>query len=200
MWPSDAMWLYSTCLTLVLVMACWLTAPSHCQNQCWEIINRVFCHQAITRTNVKKSALGPFGTITLTELMLRNHQWGLLVPIHYRNQYWEIVSWVFWHSPGGNLTGNVQYSYPWYELKITKLRLHPHLSGTNELIHVSTVTIVSNVGVSFQVYVSNRGRYERHIPRLVQNLLWWWIRNSSRGFHWPSFHKSGESGWLAVVG
>ena len=38
--PSDAIWRWGSWSTLVQVMACCLTAPSHYQNQCW-LVNRV---------------------------------------------------------------------------------------------------------------------------------------------------------------
>ena len=41
MWPSDAIWLWWSWSTLVQVMTCCLTAPSHYLNQCWRIITKV---------------------------------------------------------------------------------------------------------------------------------------------------------------
>ena len=41
LWPSDAIWWQGSRSTLVQVMACCLTAPSHYQNQCWLIITKV---------------------------------------------------------------------------------------------------------------------------------------------------------------
>ena len=41
--PSDAIWRWST---LVQVMACCLTAPSHYLNQCWLIISKVLWHSS----------------------------------------------------------------------------------------------------------------------------------------------------------
>ena len=38
LWPSDTMWWHRSGSTLVQVMACYLTAPSHYLNQCWLII------------------------------------------------------------------------------------------------------------------------------------------------------------------
>ena len=40
LWPSDAIWLQRSRSTLVQVMACCLTAPSHYLNQCWLIITK----------------------------------------------------------------------------------------------------------------------------------------------------------------
>ena len=41
LWPSDAIWRQGFRSTLVQVMACCLTAPSHYLNQCWLIITKV---------------------------------------------------------------------------------------------------------------------------------------------------------------
>ena len=41
LWPSDAIWRQGSRSTLVQVMACCLTAPSHYLNQCWLIISDV---------------------------------------------------------------------------------------------------------------------------------------------------------------
>ena len=41
LWPSDAIWRQGSRSTLVQVMACCLTAPSHYLNQCWLIITKV---------------------------------------------------------------------------------------------------------------------------------------------------------------
>ena len=38
--PSDAIWQHGAGSTLVHVMACYLTAPSHYLNQCWLIISK----------------------------------------------------------------------------------------------------------------------------------------------------------------
>ena len=38
LWPSDIMW-WHRCFTLVQVMACCLTAPSHYHNLCWLLVN-----------------------------------------------------------------------------------------------------------------------------------------------------------------
>ena len=43
-WPSDAIWHHRAWSTLVQVMACCLTAPSHYLNQCWLIISEVLWH------------------------------------------------------------------------------------------------------------------------------------------------------------
>ena len=51
LWPSDAIWWQGSRSTLVQVMACCLSAPSHYLNQCWLIITKVtWCyhsHQAL---------------------------------------------------------------------------------------------------------------------------------------------------------
>ena len=40
LWPDDAICQHRS--TLAQLMACWLTAPIYCLNQCWHIINRFF--------------------------------------------------------------------------------------------------------------------------------------------------------------
>ena len=44
--PSDAIWHWISWSTLVQVMACCLTAPSHYMNQCWLIISKVLWHSS----------------------------------------------------------------------------------------------------------------------------------------------------------
>ena len=44
--PSDAIWRWGSWSTLVQVMACCLTAPSHYLNQCWLIISRALLHSS----------------------------------------------------------------------------------------------------------------------------------------------------------
>ena len=44
LWPSDTIWWHRSRSTLVQVMACCLTAPSHYLNQCWLIISMVQWH------------------------------------------------------------------------------------------------------------------------------------------------------------
>ena len=44
--PSDAIWRWRSWSTLVQVMVCCLTAPSHYLNQCWLIISKVLWHSS----------------------------------------------------------------------------------------------------------------------------------------------------------
>ena len=44
--PSDAIWHWRSLSTLVQVMVCCLTAPSHYLNQCWLIISKVLRHSS----------------------------------------------------------------------------------------------------------------------------------------------------------
>ena len=46
LWPGDAIWRHRTRSTLVQIMACCLTAPSHYLNQCWLIISEVPWHSS----------------------------------------------------------------------------------------------------------------------------------------------------------
>ena len=54
LWPRDTIWRHISGSTLVQVMACCLTAPSHYLNQCWLIISKVQRYSAeknFTRNN-----------------------------------------------------------------------------------------------------------------------------------------------------
>ena len=44
--PSDAIWCWGSWSTLVQVMACCLTAPSHYLNHCWLVISKVLWHSS----------------------------------------------------------------------------------------------------------------------------------------------------------
>ena len=44
--PSDVIWRWRSCSTLVQVMACCLTAPSHYLHQCWLIISKALWHSS----------------------------------------------------------------------------------------------------------------------------------------------------------
>ena len=44
--PSDTIWRWRSWSTLIQVMACCLTAPSHYLNQCWLIISKVLWHSS----------------------------------------------------------------------------------------------------------------------------------------------------------
>ena len=44
--PSDAIWRWRSWATLVQIMACCLTAPSHYLNQCWLIIRKALWHSS----------------------------------------------------------------------------------------------------------------------------------------------------------
>ena len=44
--PSEAIWCWRSWSTLVQVMACCLSAPSHYLNQCWLIISKVLWHSS----------------------------------------------------------------------------------------------------------------------------------------------------------
>ena len=55
LWPCDAIWQYKSGSTLVQVMACCLTAPSHYQGQCWFIIIEAPWH--FTLNNFTETAL-----------------------------------------------------------------------------------------------------------------------------------------------
>ena len=52
LWPSDAIWQLRSGSTLIQVMACCLTAPSHYLNQCWLIISKA--QWPVFRAKMKK--------------------------------------------------------------------------------------------------------------------------------------------------
>ena len=68
--------------------------------------------------------------------------WCLMAPSHYQNQCWLIISEVLWHSPEGSFIRNAQDISPWFNLKITDLRiqLDIFLPGANKLTHRGRVT------------------------------------------------------------
>ena len=43
LWPWDAIWWHRTWSTVLQVMVCCLTVPSHYLNQCWLIVSEVLC-------------------------------------------------------------------------------------------------------------------------------------------------------------
>ena len=57
----------------------------------------------------------PYGDIDLKSTLAQVIACCLMAPSYYLNQCCLITSEVLWHSPEGNLTGNTQYIYPWYE-------------------------------------------------------------------------------------
>ena len=63
LWSSDTIWRQRSGSTSAQVKACCLTAPSHCLNQCWLIINKVQRHsseaisQAISQSRIPKISL-----------------------------------------------------------------------------------------------------------------------------------------------
>ena len=59
----------------------------------------------------------------------------MVVPSHYLNQYWLIMSEVFWHSLEDNLTGSDQDIYPWYEIENNSLRAKFFRGNKNIYLH-----------------------------------------------------------------
>ena len=57
LWPGDAIWRLRPGSTLVQVMACCRTAPSHYLNQCWLIINKVKWHSSDSNFTRDNSAI-----------------------------------------------------------------------------------------------------------------------------------------------
>ena len=122
LWPSDAIW-----STLVQIMACCLTAPSHYLNQCWLITSEEgLWHSPIllekylsflwvwklswldnTATSPGEqwvNSLWPGDTIWrhgTKSILAQVMACCLTAPNHYLNQCWLIISEVPWHSPQG---------------------------------------------------------------------------------------------------
>ena len=57
LWPSDAIWRWRSWSTLVQVMTCCLTAPSHYLNQIWLIIRKVSWHSSEGKFTAGTSAI-----------------------------------------------------------------------------------------------------------------------------------------------
>ena len=55
LWPSDAIWWHRSGSTFIQVMPWCLSAPSHCLNQCWLVINGVLWHSFKTQFHMKCS-------------------------------------------------------------------------------------------------------------------------------------------------
>ena len=52
LWPSDAIWYDKSGSSIVQVIACYLTAPSHYLDQCWLVISVVLWHSPETNFTV----------------------------------------------------------------------------------------------------------------------------------------------------
>ena len=59
LWPRGTIWRQRSGSTLVQVMACCLTAPSHYLNHCWFIINKVQRHSSYGNFTRDTSATNP---------------------------------------------------------------------------------------------------------------------------------------------
>ena len=70
LWPGDAIWRHKSGSTLVQVMACCLTAPSHYLNQCWPVISEVPWHSAKSNFPVRAQAI-----FCLKNLKIRLLKW-----------------------------------------------------------------------------------------------------------------------------
>ena len=73
--PSDAIWRWRSWSTLVQVMACCLTAPSHYLNQCWLIISTVQCHPSESNFTKDTSAISEI-TLKMTYLKFCSYRPG----------------------------------------------------------------------------------------------------------------------------
>ena len=55
LWPCGAIWRHRAWSTLVQVMSCFLTAPSHYLNQCWLTVSEVLWHSPNGQCHTKYS-------------------------------------------------------------------------------------------------------------------------------------------------
>ena len=141
LWPCGVIWRHRTWLTLVQVMACCLTTPSHYLCQWWLIIRKVLSwwrHQMETFSALLSICAGNSpvaGEFPAQRPVARSFDiiFDLRLNKRLSKQSW---GWWFgtlscplwrqcnvWHSHEGNFPGNAQVIYPWYELKNTDLSL-----------------------------------------------------------------------------
>ena len=92
LWPSDAIWHQISLSTLVQVMACCLTAPSHYLNQCWLILSKVQRHSSVGNFTIDTSAISHWNYLEnyISKISFKSPrgQWvkitgmAALVPLH----------------------------------------------------------------------------------------------------------------------
>ena len=138
------------------------SAPSHCLNQCWDIVNltlrnklqwninqsaKLFIHQNVFENVICEIAsvlsrgrwvnsLGPSDVIWRQgsgSTLAQVMTCCLMAPSHYLNQCWLIISKVLWHSSEGNFIRDASAPFTKVSLKITFLELNWNLPGVNEL-------------------------------------------------------------------
>ena len=115
LWPSGVMWRQGSRSTLVQVMACCLTAPSHYLNQCW----RMWCHGVMWGGVMWCDVMWWFGDVMI---------W-----------WYDVMKWCVWSVKccGIQFIAISQKILEMFivemSLKFTHLRLFSNPQGTNEL-------------------------------------------------------------------
>ena len=85
-------------------------------------------------SNITHCVLGmPYGDIGLSQILAQVMACCLMVPSHYLNQCWHIISKVPCSSSDGIIIRRSEGTINNTRLKITVLKLHPDLPGANEL-------------------------------------------------------------------
>ena len=102
--PSDAIWRWRSWSTLVRVMACCLTTPSHYLNQCCLIISKVLWHSSediIIRSQWVNGAVhrghGPYNQLLSSGTCLQKAT-GWQEAQRRQNQWTVSVKWTVFHS------------------------------------------------------------------------------------------------------
>ena len=99
--PSDAIWRWRSWSTLVQVMACCLTAPSHYLNQCWLIISEAQWHIRAIAQEMPQPSITKIH-LKITYLKFHSNSPGaneLIAPLTTVTSTW-IHSTVHWVSNG----------------------------------------------------------------------------------------------------
>ena len=73
LWPSDAIWRRRYWSTLVQVMTCCLTAPSHYLNQCWRITCEVIWHSFQGNIYLNTQYINPQAVLEIQTLEIKVH-------------------------------------------------------------------------------------------------------------------------------
>ena len=73
LWRSDAVWWHWFGSTLLQVMACYLTAQSHCLNKCWLITSKVHCHSSEGNFTNHSSAINHWHSLKITYPQFRSN-------------------------------------------------------------------------------------------------------------------------------
>ena len=132
LWPSDAIWWHIFGSTLVQVMACCLTAPSHYLNQHWLIISEVLWHAperkftAIDQVDILYNELENYNFKIIATIRrgqwvnpLRSRQRTDISQVLFSNKF-SVKITVFWFKFHWNLFAGVQLtlSQHWFRKRL----------------------------------------------------------------------------------